>query len=131
MIALIFAAALGGHADVAGTWRTPSRHGLVEISHCGASICGRLVESDGIRANPALKDAKNKDAGQRNRPLKGIMLLQGFSGGPVEWTGGRIYNPEDGGTYHSTVTLSGPSELKVQGCIVAPFCKTQVWKRAP
>jgi uncharacterized protein (DUF2147 family) len=131
MLALIFAAALAGHGDVAGKWMTPSKHGVVEISHCGASICGRLVTSDNIAANPGLKDTRNKDAGLRGRTLKGLMLLDGFSGGPTEWTGGRIYNPEDGGTYHANVTLTGPNELKLQGCIVAPFCKTQVWKRAP
>jgi len=131
MIALIFAAALSGHADVAGLWRTPSKDGLVEISHCGASICGRLVSSANIKTHPGLKDAHNRDASLRNRPLKGVMLLEGFSGGPSEWTGGRIYNPEDGGIYHATVTVTGPRELKLQGCIVAPFCKSQVWKRAP
>jgi uncharacterized protein (DUF2147 family) len=129
MIALMMAAALAGQGDVAGTWHTPARNGVVEISHCGSSICGRLVSSDGIRTQPGLKDAANKDASLRNRPLKGVQLLGGFKGGPQQWTGGTIYNPEDGGTYHAKVTLTGPNELKVQGCIVVPLCKTQTWTR--
>lgn len=133
MLALILAAATaaGASGDVAGTWHTPNKHGVVEIVHCGASICGRLITSDGIRTDPALKDVRNRDPAMRGRTLKGVMLLKGFQGGPREWTGGSIYNPEDGGTYHATVSLTAPNELKVQGCIVAPFCKTQVWKRAP
>jgi uncharacterized protein (DUF2147 family) len=129
MIALMLAAALAGQGDVAGTWKTPTKNGVVEITHCGASICGRLVTSDGIRTNPGLKDARNKDTSLRNRPLKGLMMLEGFKGGPREWKGGRIYNPDDGGTYASNVTLVGPDELKVQGCVLV-ICKTQTWVRA-
>lgn len=128
MIALMLAAALAGQGDVAGLWKTPTKNGVVEITHCGGSICGRLVTSDGIRTNPGLKDEKNKDSNLRNRPLKGLMMLSGFKGGPRDWTGGKIYNPDDGGTYTSNVSLSGPDELKVQGCILV-LCKTQVWVR--
>jgi uncharacterized protein (DUF2147 family) len=116
-------------ADVVGRWKTESRNGVVEITRCGPSICGRLVSSDGIRASPQLKDAKNKDAAQRSRTLKGVMLIWGFTGSGGEWTGGQIYNPEDGKTYKSTVTLENPTTLKVRGCIFVPLCKTQRWTR--
>jgi uncharacterized protein (DUF2147 family) len=130
MIALVLAAALAGQGDVAGLWKTPTKNGVVEISHCGGSICGRLVTSDGLKANPGLKDARNRDSSLRNRPLKGLMMLSGFKGGPRDWKGGKIYNPDDGGTYTSNVSLAAPDELKVQGCILV-LCKTQLWKRLP
>ncbi|QRG05489.1 DUF2147 domain-containing protein [Xanthobacter dioxanivorans] len=116
-------------ADPTGLWQTPSRSGQVEISRCGANLCGRLVSSEGLKADPALKDVNNSNASLRSRPLKGVTILSGFSGGPKEWTGGSIYNAEDGKTYSGSITLDGDDTLKLRGCIVAPLCKTQSWTR--
>ena len=55
--------------------------------------------------------------------------LYDFTGGPTKWTGGKVYNPDDGGTYSGTIELLSDNQLKLKGCIVAPFCKTQVWNR--
>lgn len=132
---VITAAALGAlaspamAADVAGLWATPTNGGQVEISRCGASLCGKLVTSNHIKADPATKDARNKDASQRGRPLKSLQMLYDFTGGPTKWTGGKVYNPDDGGTYSGTIELISDNQMKLKGCIVAPLCKTQVWNR--
>lgn len=115
--------------DAIGRWATPSKHGIVEIAPCGSGVCGRLVESDSIRTNPDMRDAKNSDPARRTRLLKGLMLLDGFHRGKDGWDGGTIYNPEDGGTYHATITLSGADTLNLKGCIVWPLCKSQTWQR--
>ena len=117
-------------ADVTGSWLTPSRNGVVEIYKCGASVCGRLVSSDGLKADPSLKDVNNADAAQRGRALKGLVILQGFKGAGGNWSDGTIYNAEDGKTYSATLTLEGDDTLKVKGCIFVPLCKTQSWTRA-
>ncbi|CDO35541.1 MULTISPECIES: DUF2147 domain-containing protein [Novosphingobium] len=115
--------------SVLGMWRTPSKHGVVEIVRCGTSICGKLLESDNIRSNPDMRDENNKDEGKRNRRLKGLQILGGFDRDSAKWTGGTIYNPEDGGTYKATITPAGADTLKLKGCIVWPLCKTQTWTR--
>ena len=115
--------------SVLGMWRTPSKHGVVEIVRCGTSICGKLLESDNIRSNPDMRDANNKDEGKRNRRLKGLQILGGFDRDSAKWTGGTIYNPEDGGTYKATITPAGADTLKLKGCIVWPLRKTQTWTR--
>jgi len=130
-------AGLAGAASAAGTevakgrWLTPSRHGIVEISACGNSICGRLVQSDGLRANPDLRDVKNKDAALRSRRLRDLAILGGFTRDGDKWTGGRIYNPEDGGTYSAAITMATDGTLHLKGCVVWPLCKTQSWKHVP
>ena len=132
MIALILAAALsgGGPADaVTGQWRTQTRNGVVEIERCGETICGRLMHSIGLDANPALADVHNSDAKLRSRPLKGLNIMTGFSWRQGVWSGGSIYNAEDGHTYHGTVTQVDADHLKVRGCIFAPLCKTETWTR--
>jgi uncharacterized protein (DUF2147 family) len=134
MIYLLAALAAGTAAqpDLAvGRWQTESRHGVVEITRCGQSICGTLIDSDGLRANPHLQDSSNKDAALRARRLKGLQILQGFTRTSGAWTGGSIYNAEDGGTYSATVTVADANRLKLKGCIVRPLCKTQSWTRMP
>lgn len=133
MVASVLAAgpamAADGPQSVLGKWRTTSRNGVVEIARCGASICGRLIESDNLRTNPDLRDVNNKNAAQRTRKLKGLQLLSGFKSQAKQWDGGSIYNPEDGGTYKATITPAGNDTLKLKGCIVWPLCKTQTWTR--
>lgn len=126
--ALAFAAPASAQ-DVIGLWQTQTNGGQVEISHCGNSLCGKLVSSNNIKSDPTVKDEKNKDASLRNRPLKNMQMLYDFTGGPTKWTGGKVYNAADGGTYSGTITLLSANELKLKGCIVAPLCKTEKWTR--
>ena len=132
LAALMFAASVAaGAPDVAGLWRTPGDGGLVQISHCGASLCAALLPSDRLKQDPALKDTHNRDEALRGRPLKGLELFKAFKGAGGSWRDGEIYNPHDGGVYHAALELESPDRLKVTGCIFAPLCLTQVWERAP
>ena len=126
---LLMAGAPASADQAIGLWKTETRGGVVEITRCGASICGRLVSSDGLRASPGLKDANNADAKLRGRPLKGLTILSGFRQEGAAWNGGRIYNADDGKTYSARVTPVGANQLKVRGCVFVPLCKTQTWTR--
>ncbi|MEO7169493.1 MAG: DUF2147 domain-containing protein [Sphingomonas sp.] len=113
-----------------GRWKTETRGGIVEIQRCGTSICGRIVSSEALRTNPALADSRNTNAALRNRPLRGLQILSGFTAGPDgSWVDGTIYNAEDGKTYNARVTPAGANQLKLRGCVFVPFCKTQTWTR--
>ena len=130
--AVLAASALAAPAlagDPTGLWQTPTNGGQVRIEQCGNALCGTLVTSAAIRANPGQLDVKNKDEAQRGRTLRGLRILSGFTGGPTEWRGGSVYNPEDGGTYRGTITMTNDNTLRLRGCIVAPLCKTQTWTR--
>ncbi len=133
MITSMIVASLLGAApsadSVIGQWRTETRNGIVDIQRCGSSICGHLVTSDGIRANPTLQDVNNKDAKLRGRALKGVAMLQGFSWSGGVWDGGTIYNAEDGKTYKARITPVDADHLALRGCIFVPLCKTQNWTR--
>ena len=111
-----------------GRWLTRENAGVVEVSKCGGGLCGVVVTSDRIRAEPSLKDARNKDPALRNRPIKGLALFQEMKGGPQLWRG-RVYNPADGGTYAGSIRVADENTLKLQGCIVWPLCKTETWTR--
>jgi uncharacterized protein (DUF2147 family) len=136
LLAAVFtaAAALAAPAfagDPTGLWQTPTNGGQVRISRCGQALCGVLVTSNTIRANPGVLDTENSDRSQRTRTLRNLPMLRGFTGGPTEWRGGSVYNPADGRTYRGTITMDGDNTLRLRGCVVAPICRTQTWTRIP
>jgi len=127
---LAAAAAVAASPDAAlGRWMTETKHWIVEIDRCGRSICGKILSSDRIRGNPQLLDLHNSNPQLRSRKLLGLQILGGFTASGNAWTGGTIYNAEDGGTYKATVTPIDANHLKVRGCIFWPLCKSQVWTR--
>jgi len=128
-LSMLAAAAAVSPDSAIGRWRTETRNGVIEVERCGASICGKLLSSDGLRTNPDMRDINNKDASLRGRKLMNLQILSGFTRSDGAWTGGRIYNGEDGGTYKATVTPIDADHLKVKGCIIWPLCKSQTWTR--
>lgn len=133
-LALVLALAAPAEAkaapDVSGLWRTPSDGGsVVRLSRCGEALCGRIVNSPRLKADPDQRDVRNRDAGQRDRALRNLVFMQVKATGPGRWGEGWVYNPEDGGTYKGVMQLRPDGALELTGCIVRPFCKTQVWRR--
>ncbi|MDQ8027657.1 MAG: DUF2147 domain-containing protein [Brevundimonas sp.] len=128
----VAAPAVAQESALLGRWRTPAEGGVVEIQRCGAALCGRLVDAAPLRADPDQRDVRNRDAAQRERPLRGLTVLRGFTGGPTEWRGGPLYDPNSGQTAdRGTLTLQqGGQRLSVRGCIARVLCRTQTWRRA-
>lgn len=115
---------------VLGRWRTSAQNGVVVIERCGASLCGRLVDAAALRTNPDQRDVRNRNTALRDRPLQGVLVLQAFSGGPQEWSGGPLYDPETGqGAPTGTLKLVSADRLAVRGCIAPLLCRTQTWTR--
>ena len=90
-----------------------------------------MVDSLPLRRNPDMRDVHNPDPGLRGRPVHGLVMMTGFKGGPTHWDDGELYNPNDGHTYHGTITMVDGHTLKLAGCIFGPLCRTQVWTRSP
>lgn len=131
LIALLASSPQVQEAGVAGLWRTPvDGGGLVRISRCGADICGTVVDSPRLRANPDQRDVRNRDVSSRDRRLRGLLILRASPTGPSRWGKGWVYNPEDGGTYRGSIERLADGRLRLRGCIVAPVCRTQIWTRA-
>lgn len=117
-------------ANITGIWATGTEGGRVEIYQCGNALCGRVVDASRLRANPDLRDVRNSDPKLRQRKLKGLVVLKGFTGGPREWKGGPVYDPESGdGAPKGQLKLLPGGKLELKGC-VAFFCRTKVWTRA-
>ena len=67
---------------------------------------------------------------EKNQPIEGLLILKGLTKDGNSWTDGTILDPANGKEYDCTLTLNGPSKLKVRGFIGFSFLgRTQVWKR--
>lgn len=119
-----------GEEAVIGRWNTQKQGGVVEIHRCGQMLCGRVVDGAPLRANPDQRDVNNPDKALRSRKVMGARVLSEFSGGPREWKGGPLYDPESGdGAKKGSFTLADANTLKVKGCIASFLCRTQTWTR--
>jgi uncharacterized protein (DUF2147 family) len=93
-----------------GMWLTEEKEGKVRIEQCGANLCGYSV------------DAKSNQNGEK-------VLINMRPAKDSKWTG-RIYDPNTGSTYDSTIALKGSDNLRVQGCAFGGmFCGGQTWSR--
>ncbi|MEH2497827.1 uncharacterized protein (DUF2147 family) [Bradyrhizobium sp. AZCC 1678] len=92
-----------------GIWLTEEKEGKVRIEQCGPNLCGYSV------------DKKSNQNGEQ--------VLINMKPGKDKWSG-RIFDPNSGSTYDSTIALKGTDNLRVQGCAFGGmFCGGQTWTR--
>jgi len=104
-------------SSATGVWMDHTGRGAVEITSCGANLCGRIIW---------LKDDGNKQA----CGTKVIGNVKPVAGG--KWDGGWIYDPEDKSKYSVEITPLGADKLKVMGYAGSKMLsETMIWKRAP
>ena len=88
---------------IEGSWKTASGE-TATINKCGSAFCVTLK------------------SGQHNGKQIGKMAGSGDS------YSGEITDPENDKTYSGSGTVSGNS-LKMKGCVLSNFCKSQTWSR--
>ena len=120
-----------GAGEPAGVWLTQAGDARVRVSKCGGGICGVIVglkdPIDPATGKPQVDD-KNPNPGLKKRPMIGLPLFSGMHAtGPGKWSG-QIYNADDGSTYASSVSVTGPDTLRVEGCVGA-LCGGETWTR--
>ena len=121
-----------GAGGAEGVWLTQAGDAKVRVSKCGVGICGVVVwlkePIDPATRKPQVDD-KNPNPALAKRPIIGLPLFSGMHPtGPGQWAG-QIYNADDGKTYASKISVTGPATLKVEGCIGAGLCGGEDWSR--
>ena len=118
-------------ADPFGVWETEQRDAHVRIAPCDDRLCGVIV----WLARPAddsgapIRDRRNERSELRDRPILGLNILHGFAADAArQWSGGDIYNPDDGATYRAALEPIDTRTLAVKGCLWI-VCRTQIWRR--
>ena len=88
--------------DAFGVWLNPENQSNVEFYRCGEGLCAKVTKvSDGQKT-----DDKNPDAAKRNRPIVGLVIMEGAKkSGDNKWSG-TLYNRADGKSYSGTITVN-------------------------
>lgn len=124
------AAETGLHASIpVGRWRTQMQGAIVEIKTCAElAPCAYLQWVDPKISRSNTKDVRNPNAAQQSRPLIGLPIVWGMRPAKKGWDGGRVYNPETGQTFRSSMQSLSDSRLKVTGCW-GLLCRSEIWVR--
>ena len=117
--------------DVNGTWLSGDGDGLIAVRVEGTRISATILGSRNDQVDRPGTDVNNPDPMLRSRPLIGLELFDGFRyEGDGEWSGGTIYDPNNGKTYSCKLKLTGPDTLKVRGFIgISLIGRSETWKR--
>jgi uncharacterized protein (DUF2147 family) len=104
-------------SDPSGIWLTQAGDARIQVSRCGAGICGRIVwlrdPIDSRTGQPHVDD-KNPNPALKQRPIVGLSILIGMRpSGPAKWSG-QIYNSDDGETYTAHVTVQNDATLDLR-----------------
>ncbi len=118
-----------------GVWLTADGGAQVRVAPCADQVdqlCGTIVwlkDALDERGQP-VRDAHNPKPELRSREILGLELLHGLrrrSAG--HWTGGRVYNSDNGKSYRASIQVTKQGTLRIDGCLLI-FCSGQTWKRA-
>ena len=120
---------------IVGTWLVEDKDAKVEIAPCGDKLCGAIIWLEDPldeNGNPEIDD-ENPDPELRNQPILGLKILQGFDPEPNSgglWTGGTVYDPNNGKTYKCQLSLENEETLKLRGYVgFSLLGRTSRWTR--
>lgn len=126
--------------DIIGVWYNQEKDAQIELFKCGEKYCGKVVwlkepnypegSQDGVPGTPKL-DHNNPKPEMKKAPLIGLQIMHDFvfAGGNM-WTGGRIYDPENGKIYRGKITFISPHQLNLRGFIgISLLGRTAIWTR--
>lgn len=122
--------------DITGVWSSEELGFELEIYGCGnAILCGRVVSYSrsvdfvDVPKSPQVEEVAG------DQWIVGRELLTGFEidrKDGARWNNGRIFNPKDGRTYKSTITLADQDTLKLRAYVgVSIFGRNLILKRLP
>lgn len=118
-----------------GDWLTPLGS-VVRIGSCPNGVCLWIAELSSTAA--ATTDIDNPNPALRSRQLCGLKVGSGFHlDNTKQASGGTLYDPETGKTYHGVMTVEkevkGAVEntaLRLRGYVGIPlFGRTETWRR--
>jgi uncharacterized protein (DUF2147 family) len=108
-----------------GEWRTADGRANVRIDDCDGVMWGIIS----WEKEPGGVDSYNPDPTGRNHPTLGLHILRAMKPTrPGLWQG-EVYNPENGKTYDSRMSLASPDVLRIEGCVLGFLCGGENWTR--
>ncbi len=119
--------------EVTGKWKsiddeTGEAKSIIEIYKKDGKVYGKIVEI----LNKDRQDAKCEecDGANKNKPILGMVIMNGLEKDGDEYNGGTILDPQSGKEYKCLIELENANKLKVRGYIgFSLLGRTQYWNR--
>ena len=113
-------------ADPTGDWKVADGVANIRVAECYGSMWGAVA----WEKVPGGRDQNNPDAAKQSRPTLGMPILIDMKKTSTadQWEG-QVYNGKDGQLYKSTIKLTSPDQLEIQGCVLGFLCGGETWTR--
>jgi uncharacterized protein (DUF2147 family) len=113
-------------ADPTGDWKVADGVANIRVAECYGSMWGAVAWEQ----VPGGRDKNNPDAAKQSRPTLGMPILIDMKKNSTadQWEG-QVYNAKDGQLYKSTIKLTSPDQLEIQGCVLGFLCGGETWSR--
>jgi uncharacterized protein (DUF2147 family) len=108
-----------------GEWRTANGMANVRIDDCDGVLWGIIS----WEKEPGGVDSYNPKPAERNHPTLGLHILLAMKPTKPGLWQGEVYNPENGKTYDSRMSLASQDVLKIEGCVLGFLCGGENWTR--
>ncbi len=133
--AALFSITAAHAQDVFGKWKTiddisGEAKSIVSIYKEDGKVYGKIIEILDPKA-PENPTCKNCTGSNKDKPIVGLVFLNGLEKDGDEYNDGKILDPENGKEYKCYIELEEANKLKVRGYIGFAFLgRTQYWYRA-
>ena len=133
-VLFIFAGIVSLQAQsVIGKWKTiddetGAAKSIVEIYQANGKVYGKVIQI--LEKGKEDKVCEECKGDKKNKPIKGMLIIDGLSKNDDEWDGGKILDPKSGKEYKCVVSLENENKLKVRGYVgFSLLGRTQYWTR--
>lgn len=120
----------------AGVWeqvneKTGEAQATITIAKSGPAYVGTITTIYPKPGHPTDPICVNCPGSLKNRPMKGLQIINDMQQSGLDYTGGTILDPESGSVYTANMQLSTDGRhLTVRGYVGIPtFGRSQTWNR--
>jgi uncharacterized protein (DUF2147 family) len=129
----VFASGKANPDDILGYWLSESGQAQIHIYKENDKYYGKIiwlkVPDDPKKGGPK-KDDNNPDPAQRDKLILGSVILRDFKFNDGEWTGGRVYDPQNGKDYKCYMKLKDAKTMSMRGYVgVSLLGRTEIWTK--
>ena len=132
VIVLLFSITINAQS-ILGQWKTiddetGKEKSIVEIYQVEGKIYAKINKL--LTKGDENKICENCEGANKNKPIKGMVIINGLTKDGDEWNGAKILDPKTGKEYKCYIALENPDKLKVRGYIgFALLGRTQYWHK--
>ncbi|PTT13238.1 DUF2147 domain-containing protein [Flavobacterium sp. HMWF030] len=119
--------------SVVGKWKTiddetGEAKSVVEVYEKSGKIYGKIVEI--LRADHKKDVCVKCDGADKNKPILGMVIMNGLKKDGSEYNGGTILDTTNGKKYKCYISLESADKLKLRGYVgISLMGRTQYWTR--